>query len=145
MPYRIRHGSGKRPFQIVNLQTGKVVGTSESRQSAQGSIAHRMDAEGKNVKKYKRTVDNGMHSYGETDLGKKTVRINKKMSKKNPSRVRPVNKHAHKYPDVLDTIAHEKEHIENPNKTEKNVRKAVLKKVKKMTAKQKQKHYGLFK
>lgn len=45
MPYRVRHGLGKRPFQIINLQTGKVVGTSTSRDLATRSIAHRMSAE----------------------------------------------------------------------------------------------------
>ena len=50
MPYRIRHATGKRPFQIVNLQTGEVVGTSKTLKDAKGSIGHRMDAESKNIK-----------------------------------------------------------------------------------------------
>lgn len=133
MPYRIRKDpSGKRPYQIVNLQTGKVVGTSTTRAAAEGSIGHRTDAESKNIKAYKRKVDNKMHSYGETDLAKKTIRINK-------------NKKKNQRGDIIDTIVHEKEHILHPMKHEKNVRKATAAKVKKMSPKQKQKHYNLFK
>ena len=142
--YRIRHGSGKRPYEIINMKTGKVVGTSTSRTMAQGSITHRTDAETKNIKDYSRSVVN-KGPYGETDLEKKTVKINKKLSKKSPSRKRPVNKHAKKYPDVLDTIVHEKAHIEHPNMHERTVRKLALKKMKTMPKKQKQKHYNLFK
>lgn len=145
MPYRIRHGSGAKPFQIVNLLTGKVVGTSATRQSAQGSIGHRMDAEGKNPKAYKRVVNNKLPYYGETDLAKKTIKINKTMSKKHPVHKRPLNKHAKKYPEVLDTIAHEIHHVMHPKKLEKNVRKATKRLIKKMTPGQKRKHYNLFK
>lgn len=133
MPYRIRKvADKKRPYQIVNIQTGKAVGRSETRDKAQRSIEHRSTAEAKNIKSYKRSVDNKMHSYGETDLAKKTIRINKS-KKKNASG------------DVIDTIVHEKEHILHPNKAEKNVRTSTSKKLKSMSVKQKQKHYNLFK
>lgn len=133
MPYRIRRGTDlKRPFQIVNIQTGKVVGTSMSRDSAVKSIGYRESAESKNIKKYKRSTDNKMRSYGETDLGKKTIRINKS-KKKNKSG------------DIIDTIVHEAHHILHPKAHERTVQKATKKKLKSMTAKQKAKHYGLFK
>lgn len=45
MPYTIKKVKGK--FQIVRKADGKVVGTSATMKNAQGSIAHRMDAEKK--------------------------------------------------------------------------------------------------
>ena len=145
MPYRVRHGSGARPYQIINVKTGKVVGTSASSSNAKSSIAHRMDAEGKSLKSYKKIVDNKLGGYGETDLGKKIIKVNKKLSKKSPLHKRPINKHAKAYPEVLDTIVHEVHHVAHPHKLEKNVRKATKKLIKKMGAKTKQKHYSLFK
>jgi len=133
MPYRVKHIPGaKRPYQIINLQSGKVVGTSTNKGTAQRSIDHRMSAESKDITKYKRKVDNKMHSFGETDLDKHTIRINK--SKKKNTRG-----------DILDTIVHEKEHILHPKKRENTVRKATEKKIKHMSPKQKKKHYSLFK
>jgi hypothetical protein len=42
MPYRIEHRTGqKRPYKIVNKNTGKVVGSSTSRTKAQASIRAR--------------------------------------------------------------------------------------------------------
>src|SRR5258705_2904591 len=144
MPYRIRHGSGSRPYQIIRIADGKVVGSSQSRANAKGSIGHRMDAEAKNIKKYKRTVNNKMGNYGETDLGKHTIKINKKLSKSKPTHKRPLNKHAKKYPEVLDTIVHERKHVEHPKMHEKTVRQITKKSIKKMTHKQKRKNYNLF-
>lgn len=97
------------------------------------------------VKSYKRTVDNKMRSYGETDLSKKTIRINKKLSKKDPLHKRKLHKNASKYPEVLDTIVHEAEHVKHPKKLEKNVRKDTKRKIKTMNSKQKRKNYNLFK
>ena len=55
MPYSIKKVKGKRPFQIVNTQTGRVVGTSVTRADAQNSISHRMSAEKKiDIKHFKR-------------------------------------------------------------------------------------------
>ncbi len=132
MPYRVKHIPGaKRPYQIVDMN-GKVVGTSLNKGKAQRSIDHRMSAESKDISKYKRKVDNKMKSFGETDLEKKTIRINKSKKKNTPG-------------DVLDTIVHEKEHILHPKKHENTVRRATEKKIKRMSPKQKQKHYSLFK
>ncbi len=145
MPYRIRRSTGSRPFQIINIQTGKVVGTSTSKATAQGSIAHRMEAEGKDIKKYKKSTDNKMRAYGETDFGKKTIRINKTMAKKDPMHKRKLHKNASKYPEILDTIVHEVDHVKHPKKLEKNVRRDAKRKIKIMSKKQKQKNYNLFK
>ena len=43
MPYTIKVSKGK--YKIVRKSDGKVVGTSSNMKDAQGSIAHRMDAE----------------------------------------------------------------------------------------------------
>lgn len=43
MPYIIKKVGGK--YKIIRKTDGKVVGTSRSIKMAQGSIAHRMDAE----------------------------------------------------------------------------------------------------
>ena len=48
MPYTIRKVNGK--YKIIRKSDGKVVGTSSTMQMAQGSIAHRMDAEPKKKK-----------------------------------------------------------------------------------------------
>ena len=44
MPYTIEHRSGSRPWKIVNKETGKVVGSSTSRLSAERSAHARMAA-----------------------------------------------------------------------------------------------------
>ncbi len=45
MPYKIRKSNGT--WKIIRKSDGKVVGTSSNLKNAQGSIAHRMDAEKK--------------------------------------------------------------------------------------------------
>lgn len=98
----------------------------------------------KKPKKWKRKVDNRMHSYGEVDYNKKLIRVNKKKARKNPLLKRPINKHAHRYPDVLDTIVHEEMHVSHPKRTEKQVRRMTKNKIKRMSPKQKKKHYNKF-
>lgn len=96
-------------------------------------------------KGWTRTVDNKMRgAYGETDFENKTIRINKKKSKERPLYKRPVNKGATKYPDVLATMVHEELHKNNPNATEKAVRKMERLKVVSMSKKQKQRTYSRF-
>lgn len=41
MPYKIRKGSGARPYKIVNKNTGKVVGTSKTMSKAKASVRAR--------------------------------------------------------------------------------------------------------
>lgn len=131
MPYHVTKGKGERPWKIK--KGNKIVGTSTTKKNALASIAHREGAESKDIKKYKRTTDNKMRDYGETDLEKKTVRINKSKKKnKKPG-------------DILDTIVHEKMHIRHPKKLERTVRKETKKVIKKMGKKLKAKHYSLFK
>lgn len=132
MPYKIVKGTGVRPWKIK--KGNKIVGTSTSRAKAARSVGYRESAEStpKNIKKFKRKVDNKMHSYGETDYSKKIVRINKSKTK---------NK---KKGDILDTIVHEKMHIKHPKMHERTVQKTTKKVIKKMSSKLKQKHYKLF-
>lgn len=85
-----------------------------------------------------------MRWYGETDMEKKTIRINKKLSRKNPSKKRPLNKHASRYPDVLDTIVHEIMHARHPKRHEKTVRKATLRYIRGISKKTKKKLYSKF-
>lgn len=134
MPYSVVKKTGNRPWKIKNNTTGEFVGSSLTKQEAVRSIGHRMDAETKklkDIKKYKRTVNNKMKGFGETDLTKKTVKINKS-KKKNASG------------EILDSIVHEKTHILHPKMKEKNIQKRTTTSVKKMTRKQKNKSYGLF-
>ena len=62
MPYTIKHSRAKkdkRPWKIVNTQTGMVVGSSTNRKNAVGSMAHRenaMKAKGEMPKKRKKVT-----------------------------------------------------------------------------------------
>lgn len=47
MPYEIRKGKGKKPYEIVRKADGKVVGTSTSAGKAYASVQHRMSGEKK--------------------------------------------------------------------------------------------------
>lgn len=94
---------------------------------------------------YKLEVDNKMKHYGTTNPNTKTVKVNKKKSLKNPTHTRPINKHAHKYPEVLDTAVHEMTHAKHPKMHEKTVYKHMKKRLKKMIHKQKAKVYAKFK
>lgn len=51
MPYHILKTRGPKPYKIIETSTGKTVGSSKTMKDAQGSIAHRMDAEGKKGRK----------------------------------------------------------------------------------------------
>ena len=45
MPYKVRKGKGKRPYKIINKQTGKQVGSSLNMADAQSSIRARLAGE----------------------------------------------------------------------------------------------------
>jgi len=42
MPYTIRKGSGDKPYKIINKETGKVVGSSKSREMADKAVRARL-------------------------------------------------------------------------------------------------------
>lgn len=85
-----------------------------------------------------------MHAYGDTDLKKHIIRVNRKKARKTPMFKRPVNKHASRYPDVLDTIVHEELHAAHPKMRERTVRKRARKLVKKLRPHQKRKLYNRY-
>lgn len=94
--------------------------------------------------KYKYAVDNKLGSFGETDLEKGTVKINKKLhakAKKNPARYGLSKEDT----SLLNTIAHEKMHTEHPKMHERTVRKNTRVALRKMAPKQKKKLYTLVK
>jgi hypothetical protein len=45
MPYKIKKGTGPRPYKIINKDTGKQVGSSKSRKEAEASVRARLAAE----------------------------------------------------------------------------------------------------
>jgi len=93
-------------------------------------------AKKKKKRKWKRRVDNKMHDYGEIDYGKKTIRINKKRSKKWGRK--------RKKAGILDTIVHEETHLRHPKMGERRVVKRTKRKIKRMTKKQKARHYSKY-
>lgn len=46
MPYKIEKRGGKRPFKIIKVSTGEVVGTSKTKAMAEASIRARHIGEG---------------------------------------------------------------------------------------------------
>jgi hypothetical protein len=84
-------------------------------------------------KMYKRKTDNRMRAFGETDLGKHTIRINKKKAKKKGTRG-----------EVLDSIIHEKLHTQHPRMRERSIIRLAHIKHQKMKRPDKQKMYSLF-
>jgi len=94
---------------------------------------------------YKRIVDNKMKSYGDIDLDKKIIRINKDKSKKNPLFKLPVNRYASKYPDILDSIVHEEQHRKYSKMTEKEVDKKTKELVQELSRRRKQQLYNKYK
>jgi len=45
MPYRVERRTGERPYKIINKSTGKVVGSSASKQKAESSVKARLAGE----------------------------------------------------------------------------------------------------
>ncbi len=84
-------------------------------------------------KGYKFKTDNKLKAFGETDWQKKTVRINKKKNKKTSKG------------ELIDSIAHEKMHINHPKMKEKTVQKKTKQQVKKLNKGQKDRDYSLLK
>lgn len=113
----------------------------KSRARAIRAAAHIEDS-----KKYKYSVDNGMRYFGETDTDRKTVKINKRMSKSTTlTGAKRKNSPDRRYPGVLDTIVHERYHAEHPKATEKTTYRKTKQMVKRMGRKAKQKAYSLVK
>ncbi len=131
---------GKK-WEIVRDEDNVVVGRSTSRAKALRSIGHRMAAEPSGAKSFKKGVKNSKSRvYGETDLAKKTIVINKRAHKnKKIARINPNKNGTEK---LISTIVHEEKHANSPRMHEKNVRKFEKKAVARMSAKQKARKYA---
>ena len=81
-------------------------------------------------KAWNRRVDNKMRAYGETNYKKRTIRVNKKKSKKTR--------------ELLDSIIHEELHARHPRMHERTVRGRARTKAKRMSAKSKRRMYALY-
>ena len=89
-------------------------------------------------------MDNKLRgAYGETDIEKKVIKVNKKAhkDKKDNSWNKWVPKRDR---TLLNTIRHEINHAQHPRMHEKNIRKLTTRQEKTMSKKQKVKLYKLF-
>lgn len=87
-------------------------------------------------KRFRIKRDNSLKgAYGETDYGKKIIRINVKKHKKK-------RKPKKNYPELADTILHEINHVKYPKKNEKQIKKMTKKKIKRISKKQRSKLYN---
>lgn len=90
----------------------------------------------KDLKKhFKIKVDNKMRCYGDTDLNKNKIRINKKKSKATGKET--------KRPEVLDTIVHEAMHAKHPKMHEYTVRRKTKAVLTRLNHRQKASYYSL--
>lgn len=97
-------------------------------------------------KGFKVKKDNKLRVFGETDLDKKVIRINKKKSRsvKPGKKVRMLNRKG-KSGELLDTIKHELLHVDHPKAKEKTIRKMTERATKRMSKKEKGRLYNLVK
>ena len=86
---------------------------------------------------YKKQVVSKGKWYGETDVHKKVIKINKSIHKTHPL-------HKKRYPELADSILHETLHAKHPKAIEKEVYKKTHKMIKTMGPKRKKKLYSLF-
>lgn len=84
------------------------------------------------MKKFKRVVDNKMRGYGDIDLKKKVIRVNKARCK------------TRQKGEIIDTIVHEELHRLHPKKGEREIEKLTTKKVKSMNTIVKHRLYGSY-
>ncbi|MDE1866718.1 MAG: hypothetical protein KGI08_03280 [Thaumarchaeota archaeon] len=85
--------------------------------------------------KVTRRTNNRIHAFGYTDFNTKKKTIKIQVNKKKSKQIVPG--------EVLATLHHEETHLKHPNMKEKNVRKEEAK-AHKLTPKQKQKLYNLY-
>lgn len=85
------------------------------------------------LKKYKKVIDDHTRDFGDTDFDKHLIRINKSMNKKKGTSG-----------ELINTIAHEFNHVKHPRMSEKGVQKFTLKTVKHLSKKSKDKDYKMF-
>lgn len=88
----------------------------------------------KSLKGYKFKADNSMKGFGETDLDKKVIKINKARNKKSKQTG-----------ELIDSIFHETLHAKHPNASESTIINKTKIGLKRMSKKSKQKLYNKFK
>lgn len=88
------------------------------------------------AKGYKRMIDNKINVFGETDLDKKIIKINKKKANK--------SKKAGVKGELIDSIVHEELHAKKPSASERKIIELTKKSIDKMSPKTKAKFYKLY-
>jgi len=136
MPYRdfTKKEEGKTKYCMEAIRTGKTYcydspAAREKAKSMHEMFAHippsrrrKESANGwlnKKLKKWKKSVDNRMRSFGDIDYEKKKIRINPKKG------------------DVIDSIIHENLHKTYPNMTEKQIKNKAAQKNKELSLRKK--------
>lgn len=102
----------------------------------------------KKKKGWKYKVKNKGNCFGECDFGKKTITVNKKISKKAAKMKKGVySKYGYpkKQTSVINTLVHETMHKNHPRMHEKTVVKKSARMVKKLSKKKKAKLYSKLK
>ncbi len=95
-------------------------------------------------RRWKRMVDNGLpDTFGETDIAKGTIKINKKLHAQKSGGHLIRNKNGTE--KLIGTIVHEELHAAHPKAHEKTVRKMAKKKVRVINRKTKQRLYSRYK
>lgn len=85
-------------------------------------------------------------AFGETDFGKKRIRVNKKLSKRAAKMKKGVHKKygmSKKETSVINTLVHERMHAQHPRMHERTVRRNTRRKVARMGRRAKQRLYSL--
>lgn len=133
--------TGKLPYR-VNPKASKTRAKHKSLSKKYKAVGSDPGALIRAARSYRRTVKQKGKYFGETDTDKKTMMVNKGLSKtKTVNGGKPKPGHA----GVLDTIVHEAMHAAHPKAHEKTVYKKTPKLLKKLTPKQKTSLYALFK
>lgn len=118
----------------ISKKIAKIMAEGKKDRKQAIAIAYSMAGKAKkSVKHYKKVVDNKMRDFGETDLAKGVIKINKS-KKKNKKRG-----------DIIDTIVHEENHVKHPKMHERNIRKKTKTDLKRMKATVKKKLYSSYK
>ena len=89
--------------------------------------------------KIKYKVNNKLGYFGDSDLKKKIIVINKKIHKK--AKKKSLFGIPKKDATILNTIVHEEMHIKHPKRHEVNVRKMTQRFIKSLTSEQKKSYY----
>ena len=130
------HNTSKKAQEFVSKKIKILMGEGMKREQAIAVALGMARKRGFKVPKgdgFKRKVDNKMNGFGDIDLEKKVIRVNKKRNKKHGG-----------VGELIDTIVHEENHRKHPKMKEKEIRNKTKKDLKKMSLKQKAKFRNRF-